>query len=381
MFEKTSKTLFVFVFMIMLIVPLLTTNLINQKVSESENRKLAAQPVLYDDEGNLNEEYIKDFENWLNDNIGLRSSMVVSNAQMLYRLFKVFPENTDYYLGPNGELNYATDEIISDYQHLDLYDDDYLSKCADAVQTIADYVEDKEGVFVYYQCWDKQTIYPEYFPKTVLQHGSVSKTDGILKALNDNTSVSIVSSKNILINAKNDYETYSVWGNATHWTERGAYIAYVDLIDQINRITGSNYTALSESDYDIQVEDLGENIYGGIHETDMLESFTIKNPRSVSANERLGNYTRDYRHFYNVNNSVDNDTRLLIVGNSYFRWYIADDLSESFHETIYIWTDYIRDLKTIIDIFEPDIVLLQNAERVDKTDFIVEAARRINEAN
>lgn len=374
MFERISKSIFIILFLILLVIPFLSTNLINEKVSDSENRKLAAQPILINEKGVLNSNFTTDFEIWLNDNIGFRSILVATNAKILYRFFDVFPENTDYYLGPNGELNYATDEIIRDYQHLDLYDEEYLLSYSKAVQKIGDYVNQMGGVLIYYQCWDKQSIYPEYFPTTVIQHGSLSKTDMILQSLRDNTSVNIVSSKDLLIDAKEKYDTYSVWGNATHWTDRGAYLAYVDLVAQISGITGQSYKALGEDDYDIQIEDLGENMYGGIHEVDMLESFTIKNPKSYVTNEKLGSYTKDNRHFCCTNDQVDNDTRVLIIGNSYFRWYIADDIRESFHEVIYIWTDYLRDLKNIIDTYNADIVIIQNAERVDKTDFIIEAA-------
>ena len=39
------------------------------------------------------------------------------------------------------------------------------------------------------QCWDKQSIYPEYFPKTINQYGDVSACDQVVNGLQDKNSI------------------------------------------------------------------------------------------------------------------------------------------------------------------------------------------------
>ena len=84
---------------------------------------------------------------------------------------------------------------------------------------------------------------------------------------------------------------------------------------------------------------------------------------------------------YFVNHAVDNEDTLLILGDSYFYSYgVLRDLSESFHNTIlFNGTSASRDnLIKIIDTYEPDIVVFENAERCNyRFDEMVEIAKDI----
>ena len=371
MFKKFSQITFIALFLAMITVPLLTTNLQKDKVSADENRMLAPRAELYNEDGTRNENFTQDFETWINDNIGMRSSMIINNARMQYYLFRVLANNSDMYLGPNGELNYATAAMLKDYQHDNLYSEDHLHEFADSMQYLSDYVEGKGAQFYYYQCWDKHSIYPEYFPTTVIQTGEESKTDGIVRALNDYSDVTVISPKQELLDEKSIKPTYSVWGDPTHWNQRGAYIGYVKLMNTINENSDIQYRVLQESDYNITMPDQGRTLFGGIHLVDNIENFEIKNAKAVLTNEKLTLYSDDERHRYFTNNEVDNDTRLLIIGDSYFNTFIIDDLAESFHETIIIWGDYLLDVQNIIDTYDADIVIVEAAERVDRTPRII----------
>lgn len=71
---------------------------------------------------------------------------------------------------------------------------------------------------------------------------------------------------------------------------------------------------------------------------------------------------------------MDNDTCLLVIGDSYFNTFIIDDLAESFHETIFIRGEYLADFRKIVDTCGADIIVLETAERVDITKAVAEAA-------
>lgn len=345
-----------------------------------ENRKLAAMAELYREDGTLNENYTKDFETWINDNIGLRSSMVANNARIQYYLFKVLANNTDMYLGPNEELNYATAAMLKDYQHDNLYSEEHLHEVADCMQYLSDYVEEKGAQFYYFQCWDKHSIYPEYFPSTVIQHGGESKTDGIVRALTACSKVHVISPKQELIDEKPVKPTYSVWGDPTHWNQRGAYIGYLKLMNAINQNSDTPYKILQEADYNITAPDQGDTLFGGIHRVEEIENFEIKNPKAVLTNEKLTLYSDDKRHRFFTNDAVENDTRLLVIGDSYFNTFIIDDLAESFHETIIIWGDYLTDVQSIVDAYDADIVVVEAAERVDRTKRIMKGVKAMKKA-
>lgn len=65
---------------------------------------------------------------------------------------------------------------------------------------------------------------------------------------------------------------------------------------------------------------------------------------------------------------------ILILGDSYFESFILDDIAESFYETLIIWGDYCGQFERIIDIYKPDIVIVENAERCDRVKMFADKA-------
>ncbi|WP_370770914.1 hypothetical protein [Eubacterium ramulus] len=381
MFKKILRMLFIVSFCSIIGIPLITTNFQQDKVSESENRKLTAMPKLHNDDGSLNENFTSDLESWINDNIGLRSQMVIANAKIQFYGFNVLANNSDMLLGPNQELNYATNDIIADYQHEDLKTQDKLNQIASSYQRVSDYLEQRGIQFYYFQCWDKQSIYPEYFPKTVKQFGDVSKTDQIIATLKTRTTVDVISSKELLIDAKKEYDTYSVWGDPTHWTQRGAYLGYRMLMEEINAKNQNKYKILSANDYNIEITDQGYTVFGGIHKKDMLEDFEVKDPQAYLSDEEprfLSEWANKSRTIY-YNDKVDNNDTLLILGDSYFDNFLYDDFAESFHRVVFIWGDYAEKLEQLVDYYQPSIVINENAERCDRTEVMISASYKLSE--
>lgn len=380
MYLKIARMVFVVTFLLMITVPLLTTNFRKNTVSEAENRILAQFPERYHEDGTRNREFNEEFERWFNDNVGLRSHMVVTNARMQYYLFRVLANNSDMYLGPEGEFNYATAEMLTDYRHLNLKSEEALDSLAEGFQYANDYLREKGIQMYYFQCWDKHSVYPEYFPDTVLQYGEKSKTDQIVETLKNRTDVCVISPKERLTEEKENYETYSKWGDSTHWTQRGAYIGYTMLMEEINKQNGGRYHVLGEQDYNISICDMGVTLFGGIHKECMLEKFEIRNPRAYLTNEKLTLLGEDGRHRFFTNDDAGNDTRVLVLGDSYFNSFILDDLAESFHETLIIWGDYTGEFEAVIEEYAPHILIVENAERCDRAGGFARAALAVRDA-
>ena len=186
----------------------------------------------------------------------------------------------------------------------------------------------------------------------------------------------MISPKEKLIAERARYETYSVWGDATHWTQRGAFIGYQLLMETIDAKNGGRYRILQEEDYDITVTDQGETLFGGIHRENNSEDFRLRAPAAAEARDRLGPYADDQTNDYFVNESAGNDTCVLFVCDSYFRAFLMDDIAQSFHDTVFInGTPYLDELPALVEQFHPDIVVVENAERADRSHRIAKAAQ------
>lgn len=374
MVKKIYNILFVVMFMAIISLPLIKTNWTSGGISEDENRYLAEAPKLMV-EGKFNDKFTADVETWFMDHMGYRKELIDYNAKMQYEVFDKMLSNSNYYLGRYGDVNYATDAMIMDYAHLNLRDESEVVKIGNSYQKVSDWLGEKGIQFYYVQCWDKHSIYPEQFMASVNQIGDISKTDQVIAYLRENTTVKVLSLKETLLENKNEYEVYSNWGDPTHWTERGAYVGYKYIMQGINKYNDNRYKVLDEDDYNISISDKGIVLNGFIHEEDMLESFSIKEPMASMVDiSIMDKYSEDRRHSAWENPNVDNDSKLLLVCDSYIDSFIIEDIAESFSQVWLIWGDYTMDMENIVEMYDPDIVIYECAERVDRSYSVVELA-------
>ena len=374
--------IFALSFMMVISVPLLSVNRENGAISYDENRYLAKRPSLWDEDGQISRTFAADFENWINDNIGLRPLFVKANAKLQYHVFGNLSAagsgSSDYYLGPHGEFNYAEKDMLRDYQHKNLYSQEQLDELSSAYEKIRETLE-KRGIRYYYmQCRDKHSIYPEQFMTSVFQYGDCSLVDQVMADLKANTGVKVVDTTEVLCEGKKDGDTFGKYTDPSHWTERGAYLAYRSLMEALNAPEG-NYRVLETSDYTLTLKDQGTTLFGGIHEADMQEDFLINDPKAVEDDMETTPLEGTGHRIFTCE-EADNDEVVLIIGDSYVENYILDDLAESFHKTIFVWGDYSSHFMEFIDLYEPTIVINENAERCSyRFPMIVDVAQKMEE--
>lgn len=379
--KKVIDILMLVICLLMICVPSVLLNQSSVQVAVGENRYLAGMPPLFDENRNINNEFCTEFETWINDNIGFRDTLIGWNAIIQYRLFHNISRGA-VYLGKDDDLNFATEEMLRHYQRLDLKPEEELDYIASNYQLLSDIVRKSGSQFYYVQCYDKHSIYPEQFMKHVNQFGDVSRTDQIIESMEERTNINVLSLKACMLSAKDTYEVYSNWGDPTHWCHRGAYMGYLEIMRTINDQNANRYKVLQEEDYNIEVIDGGTMLCGVIHEKDMLENFTLKSPQAKEAPlpAWMSKYTTNEgkRQDYYINPSVDNDTRLLIMGDSYIEDFILKDIAESFADTVMIGTSLqtVTDMDTILEVYRPDIVIFECVERADKCYVVGEYANQ-----
>lgn len=379
MVKKIYSIVFIVLFIAIISLPLIKADWTSGGISEDENRYLAEAPKLTVD-GKINDKFTAEVETWFMDHMGYRKQLIDYNAKMQYEVFGKMLSKSNYYLGRYGDVNYATDAMIMDYAHLNLRTEYEVEKIGNSYQKVSDWLSEKGIQFYYVQCWDKHSIYPEQFMASVNQIGDISKTDQVINYLRENTTVKELSLKETLIDNKKDYEVYSNWGDPTHWTHRGAYVGYKYIMQGINKYNDNRYKILEEEDYNILICDMGITLNGFIHEEDMLETFSLKEPMADEVDKSImGQYADDERHSAWENPEVNNDTKLLLVCDSYINSFIVEDFAESFSQVWLIWGDYIEDMESMIELYDPDIVIYECAERVDRSDSVVELAELLDE--
>ena len=381
---KYIQKLFIIVFCLILALPLLFANRVPETISKPENRTLASYPLLYikDKEGNYipNENYLNEFNSWFEDNIGFRSEIVKINAVIKYKIFHTIADGSKMYLGPNGILDYISEEVIENYTCTDVRTKDKLAEAVDAYQTVSEYLANRDIQFYFVQCYDKQSIYPEYFPSSILQQGNISRADQLVEALKSQTDVEVIALKDIFLEEKATKDVYGTWTDPSHWNQIGAKTDYREIMRVINSYNEEKLRVLDDEDYNISYADQGMTLFDIVHEEDYTNFYVLKEDHAKENKKRFSEkYSHHPNNFYFENDSTGNDLCILLLDDSYIRTFILRDFAQSFRTTLNINRDYVANgnFISMIDTFEPDIVIYEQTERSDGTDDVIEAAFEI----
>ena len=378
--RELISRIYIIIFAALMAVPLALTNREEGAQSVNENRPLAYRPNFHTFEGDWNLGYPADLDHYLEDRIGFRDELVAANAWLQYYVFGRMENQNKYALGDHGEFFNIEDNTLEEYQHINLFSEEELETIAGAYQTVSDALKQQGIQFYYMQCWSKETIYPEYFPTSVNQYGNISATEQVAQRIRSDTDVNFVSLIDEFRGLKNDMEVYSKWGDPVHWTPRGAVEGYRLLMRMINSLNDNKYRVLTDDDYTIPITDQGATYFGGIHHANWSEDLILKTNNEKSADPSLiGDILADKRCFHFLNDKAGNDTKVLFFGNSFVANYILDDLSQSFSDVLFIWEGMGKDLPEILKLYQPDIVISENAQRYPAFDAAVEAAEAMKD--
>lgn len=379
--KKAINCLFLILVFLLMTTPGILTYFNQQTISKNENRVLAEKPLVFNQDGTFNLRFSSEYEKWLGDSVGFRDEFVACYALTQYYIFHNLASEGMYF-GANDDLNYADDGMLLDYAHLNLYTENELNELATDYQYVSDWLQSQGIQFYYMQCYDKHSIYPEQYMKYVFQYGDISKADQLDQILKERTMVNVVPVKEKLLEEKKNREVYSNWGDPTHWNEWGALVGYRTLMETINEKNSNQYRILNEAEYICFEIDYGKTLNGVVHRQDMIEAFDLKESHALEKEDKgeIGRFAEDNRHRVFENRDVKNNTRILILGDSYLDSYILDDIAESFERTAMVWSDNMNCLDELIETYQPDIVIFENVERRDRGNCVVELANHLRDS-
>ncbi|OKP85497.1 hypothetical protein [Paenibacillus sp. P32E] len=360
---KIFNLVIVVFFVTALSIPLIWINKTPGKISTTENRVLANFPKLTGNNGAINRGFIKEFESWFNDNLGFRDALAQTNTKLQFNLFGKLTR-TDVLVGKDDWLYYITPDIIKDYQHLNLPNEQELNKWGTSLGRVSNYLKLKKIPFIVMLNPDKKTIYPENYPNSILKVGTTSRTDLITDYFTKKTDLDFFSTYNALIQAKNNAIVYSPRYDIGHWNSYGAFVGYTELMKKIKNYY-PDIKVFSIDDFDINSYQREEKIYNAISFSETDKSFDLKSKRQATQtyglldNLQLSNGTMAVT-YQNRDKSLP---KALILGDSYLYGFMTPNLAESFSETTFIYTDNIDRIRSFVNDFKPDIVIYENVER------------------
>lgn len=362
--KNIGNIIFCIIFVIMLLIPLVTMDFRKKQISEIDNQYLPDAPQT------ISANMFNEIDLYVNKRVGLRKESI-DLYQVINDKFFGIMEHPLYMYGEEGHVFLKSDDYIKDYQHLNL-DYDYVDEFVANINEFKDKAESSGRKFYYLLLPDKKTIYGDYFKKGVNVKGTTSRTDLILEKI-ENDNLSYLFPKEVLLKAKNKEAVYNIKYDAGHWNENGAFVVLEEFLQLIKKdFPGLKIAKKSDYNKTVKVEESLLVSRFKIHEEVpqyILKSNDIEG-RKGYPDDKVLKEAPSYQQYVNEKNKEA--PRILVFHDSYL-WDKQKFFIPSFSETIFIHRDILTKSKKnydyIVGLFDPDIVVYENCERVLPIEF------------
>ncbi|MDR1803289.1 MAG: hypothetical protein LBQ94_06735 [Treponema sp.] len=359
--------------MAMLTIPLVFVDLASDRVSVQENRMLAQSPPLADIR-NHPATFIRGFDAWLKDSTGFRGQLLALYDALSRnrRLNGVWYTDGQYIylIGEEGHVYFAGEGgiLIRKFQGKQFLTNDQLTNMAVKLDEVNTYLDNKGIPLIVMFCTDKETIYPEFYPKSIKRGEEPIQLDIITRYLLEHVGVDLFNIKQALLVEKNNYLLYPLVdirsfdsGDFAHYNEIGAFFAYRELMRHIN-VYFPEIIPYELSDIDISYDRIGipdVSIRAGT-------SYIKLDPSFFDDVNVLRPYT--WENVAYENEEFDLPVILLLRDSYAYTGpdrtrFLANYLPQHFGRAILIHYINIEHFEKYIEKYKPDIVVFESAER------------------
>ena len=304
--------------------------------AESENRQLTAFPR-WGGGWKAAREYPNAVSHWFEDHFAGRARLVRWYGESRFFLLGVSP-SSNVLVGCDGWLYYADDGGVDDYANASALSRGEVGAWHEAVVRAQAWLHARRVAYVFTIAPDKHAIYPEHVPATIRRVHDQSRMDQIVATL-AGTGVSVVDLRPALDEGKTRERLYDL--TDTHWNDRGAFIAYRQIIEAVRRQVPAIPAAWTRADFEAtERETAGKDLAGmmglkrSLRETELR--LVPKRPRLARVVEPAG--ADPAAQLGRLVTEIPGSTlpRALILRDS-FASRLVPFLSEHFSRAVYMW--------------------------------------------
>lgn len=192
----------------------------------TENKKLSEMPSLYDD--GVNVDYLSDLGGYFEDHFAFRNAMVNADSLIQSGVFDVSNMST-VVKGKNGWLYYT--DTLNDYLGKNTMSERGIYNVAHNLSIVEEYVEGNGADFIVTIAPNKNSLYgenmPYYYSKKASDKKNINSLSPLLKSSNINYT-------DLFTLFENQSETLYLKRDS-HWNNKGAMLAYNELMDDLGR--------------------------------------------------------------------------------------------------------------------------------------------------
>ena len=174
-------------------------------------------------------DFTKATDAYIDDHFGLRDRLVHWNSRLRYGLGA--SSTPKVVIGSDGWLFYAGEKIIEQHTGEDVFTPAELERWVKVMTANRDWLARRGIAFIITIAPDKSTIYPEKLPTYPRPPGRTTRADQLVARLRT-TDLVLVDPREALLEAKRSFPKLYFEGDS-HWTQRGAFIAYSQLMEAV----------------------------------------------------------------------------------------------------------------------------------------------------
>jgi hypothetical protein len=344
-------------------VPLLFLDTAPAKLSVRENRMLQEFPA-FAEHPDLSlvqrlARFAQEFEEYIKDRIGFRLDLVAI-GQDIEALFEpvVYTDGGLYFVnGRQGHKYFAYNQgwMIKKFQGEPLLTDEELEAVAAMLNQISACLKERDIPMIVFFCPDKDSVYPEYYPSIFKQAEPPIPLDAVTDYMRENVDADVYNIKDTLISYKDEYMTYNkAEGDLEHYNAIGAFIEYQELIKHVQKY----FPDLKMMSFDDVTISYGEDGVPSVEMNNMSRVWELSESFFAGLPEAASHW-----HYVGFANDEASPTALFIRDSYYDFGGYGVFTAANFRYSIGIHYSYIANYKEIIDLFQPDVVIVEVAER------------------
>jgi hypothetical protein len=364
--QMFANTVFIIIFIALIACPVIFSDKKGGGATMNELRFLATFPE-YGFDVPVSKT-LSGLEAWINDNAYGRNKAIRIDTILQYYLFgQSARKNT--MIGKDDWMFYYTDEIIKDYQNVIPPSAEDLEKMKTNFIEISDECKRRGIKFIGVLVPDKKTVYPEYYPSSILKVGNASRSDMIVETLNSLSNLEYIYLRDALMDKKGEATIYSPRVDDAHWNSYGAFVGYRAIMERL-AATDKSIAPLDYGDYDIEPFVNKGMFNGTVPVEEVGYDFKPKDTSEVYVDDpsyfdRFPQLTFSgdrAKYGHHSINPKKKSPKVLFIGDSY-----GEPLHEYFMRSSSEYTSiHIFDMPwiwSILDEINPDIVIYENVER------------------
>ena len=359
MVSVTQKGLFVTTFFIVLLLPILQNEIeFTEPLENLEKRKLAKKP-----EFAFSTEFARDYEDYYNDNFGLRNNLINFGGTYRTKLFRTSMHPELVMFGKDKWLFYnrMDGRMFRSYSRSIPLSKEGTKKIVD--QWMANkkrYEADGRKYFLAF--WpNKHSIYPEFLPNMmkIQIKDTLARADQLMQYINEaGIPLKFTDVRPVLLKNKGDKPLYHKFDS--HWNDYAAFLAYQDFFEQNKDLEMKPKTAddfqvtWTNSSWGELIQMLGVRNKGYFVEKN--PRFTLKEQKDQIERLPIDGFPK--LTVITKNEHSGNKLRALIFRDS-FTNSLIQFFSLHFYEVYYIWGHH----EEYVEKLQPDVIIDGFVER------------------